>query len=503
MKHTKVIINGAGPTGLALACQLQRYGIDFVILDGNEKTTHLSKAMVVHARTLEIFNEIGLAQKAVAQGQRAERFNIVSRGKVRGQLQLRAFGEGLSQFPFALILEQSKTEKLLADYLSGKEIPIQWRSEMTHFAEESDGVIVYYKDKDGEQQIKGNYLVGADGAASQTRHQLGLGFAGETQERIFYVADVKMQSELNGNNDAWFVMINNGFALFFPMEGEQHYRIIGTVPEHVKDKEQLQFSDIKQLIKDQVQVPVDFLEEYWFSTYKVHSRMVETFSKGRCFVAGDAAHIHTPAGGQGMNTGIQDAYNLGWKLAFVINGKASGKLLDTYNEERRANAKRLLKTTDAMFDVLAGTGTISNFLRLYFFPSVLKWVTKLTFFSKRFFPLLSMIGIKYPESSLTVAGHIGKITSGDRMPYFEIDGQSIYESLKDPAYKLLYFGEAAMDFETAHSNIDLVKLNFKNIPPIFKREKGFYILLRPDNYIAYVGNDSARVNLALSLFAIR
>ena len=445
---TKVIINGAGPTGLALACQLQRYGIGFIILDRNEKTTHLSKAMVVHARTLEILNEIGLAENAISQGQHAGRFNMVTRGKIRGALKLSEFGKGWSQFPYALILEQSKTEKLMADYLSEHGIAIEWSSEVTHFEDGESGVTVYCKDNSGtEHQLHGDYLVGCDGAASLTRHQLGLAFEGDTEERLFYVADVKLESPFSGQENAWFVMVENGFALFFPMEGAQHYRIIGTVPGTIADKEKLQFSDIAETIKDQLQVPVSFPEEYWFSTYKVHSRMVESFRKGNCFVAGDAAHIHTPAGGQGMNTGIQDAYNLAWKLAFVIQGKADKKLLDTYNEERHANAKRLLKTTDRMFDVLAGAGWLSNLIRLYLFPLILNVVTRMGIFKRKAFPLLSMIGVKYPESALTISSKIGKIDAGDRMPYFLINGKSIHESLKDPKYKLLYFGSAMVSMK--------------------------------------------------------
>jgi len=499
--QTKVIINGAGPTGLALACQLQRYGIDFVLLDRHRQTTHLSKAMVVHARTLEIFNEIGLADRAVAKGERAERFNMMARGKIRGQLQLAAFGQGWSAFPYALILEQSKTEQLMADYLSEKEIPIGWGCEVTHFADTNKGVTVFYKDATGTaKEISADYLVGCDGAASQTRHQLGLGFSGDTQERLFYVADVKMESELSGRHDAWIVMIENGFALFFPMEGEAHYRIIGTVPENVKDKEVLQFSDIRQLIADQLLVRVYFPEEYWFSTYKVHSRMVAEFGKGNCFVAGDAAHIHTPAGGQGMNTGIQDAYNLGWKLAYVLKGKANKKLLDTYNEERHANAKRLLRTTDTMFDVLAGTGWLSNLLRLYFFPTVLQFVTRLKLFNKRFFPLISMIGVKYPESSLTIEGRIGKIASGDRMPHFEIDGKSVYESLKDPAFKILYFGlDAAALEEIIPTHEDCIALSFVEIPDFFEGATHFYLVLRPDNYVRYIGFDRSIAIRALRI----
>lgn len=498
MEHqTQVIIIGAGPTGLALASQLHRYGIDFVILDKNPETTHLSKAMVVHARTLEIFDEIGLADKAVRSGQIAERFSILSKGKIKGQMKIGAFGQGLSPFPFALILEQSKTEKLLAGHLEAAGVQVLWNSEVTRLEENGEGITATYRDSRGVQTaVKGKYLVGCDGASSTTRHSLGFGFAGDTQERIFYVADVRMESPLTRERDAWFVMIDKGFVLFFPMEGEKHYRVIGTVPQGLGGHENIEFSTIAQDLKAQMKIDVEFTEEIWFSTYKVHSRLTETFGKGRCFIAGDAAHIHTPAGGQGMNTGIQDAYNLAWKLAFVLQEKAPTALLDTYNEERRANAVNLLKTTDTMFDILAGTGRLTNFFRMNIFPTLIGLVTKVPFLNKRIFPMLSQIGISYPDSSLSIKSTLGKVTAGDRMPWFEANGHSVYDLLKAPAYKLLYFGSHSSNtFATLPS---IVQHSFTEIPKIFKGNKNFYIVLRPDNHISYLGRDREKISKALA-----
>ncbi|WP_181369424.1 FAD-dependent monooxygenase [Flavobacterium album] len=497
-KTTKVIIAGAGPTGLALACQLLRYGIDLIILDKNESTTYLSKAMVVHARTLEIFDEMGLADKAVAEGQIAQQFTILSHGKTQGQMKIGAFGKGLSPFPFALILEQSKTEQLLAKHLSELGTNVQWKSEIVRFDNTGDGVTVFYKDGQGnEQVIKGDYLVGCDGAASPVRHQIGLTFEGDTQERTFFVADVKMESPLTEDKDAWFVMIEKGFVLFFPMAGEKHYRVIGSVPEDLAKRGKATFADIATDLISQAEIPLEFPEEYWFSTYRVHSRMVESFSKGRCFIAGDAAHIHTPAGGQGMNTGIQDAYNLGWKLAFVLQGKANARLLDTYDEERRTNAVNLLKTTDRMFDILAGTSWLTNIFRLYLFPKLIKFATETPFINKRIFPTLSQIGISYPDSPLTIESSLGKTEAGDRMPWFMINGESIYDKLMEPAYKLLYFGNENVAEVT--SSVPLSKLSFSEIPDPFESHSDFYIVLRPDNYIAYIGKDLTKVEKALKL----
>mgnify|MGYP003574991973 CR=1 FL=1 len=492
---TQVIIIGAGPTGLALAVQLQRYNIDFIILERNDATTHLSKAMVVHARTLEIFDQVELAEKAVSLGQPAERFLLISNGKIKGEVTIGVFGQGLSPYPFALILEQKKTEKILADHLTAVGSTIQWGCEVTGFKHSKNIISVTYKDKSGsEHAIEGDYMVGCDGASSLIRHQLGFGFSGETQERIFYVADVKMYSPIKHKTDAWFAMVEKGFALFFPMEGERHYRVIGTVPDALATKSDIVFTDISPLLKEQMKVDIDFTEEYWFSTYKVHSRLAESFGKGRCFIAGDAAHIHTPAGGQGMNTGIQDAYNLAWKMAFVLKGKAAESLLETYSDERKANAINLLNTTDRLFDIFAGRGILTNFFRQNILPLILKLVTSTVFLNRFIFPTLSQIGINYFHSRLTLKSKVGNVAAGDRMPWFKINERSIYDDLKEPTCKLLYFGNG-----TAQKSEfgDITQLSINIIPEIFGNQTEFYIILRPDNYISYIGNDWGKINEAL------
>jgi 2-polyprenyl-6-methoxyphenol hydroxylase-like FAD-dependent oxidoreductase len=492
-QQTTVIINGAGPTGLSLACQLLRYGIDFIILDKNEKTTHLSKAMVVHARTMEIFHEIGVAEKAVAQGQTTGQMNLMTNGKIRQQLQLTRFGEGLTQFPFFLILEQSKTETLLAEHLVSEGKQVQWNSEFIRLEESGDHVTVTYKDGNGaERQITGDYLVGCDGAKSIVRHQLGLAFEGDTEEELFFVADVKINSATLQPGNAYVNLTDGGFVIFFPMQGEHHYRVIGIVPDEFKSKEELAFDDFKTIIKIQAQFELGFEETFWFSTYRVHSRKANSFGRGRCYIAGDAAHIHTPAGGQGMNTGIQDAYNLAWKLAYVIKGKADPSLLETYSIERVANAEKLLKTTDRAFDLLTTEGIFGRFFRTYMIPFVAAIATKTSFTMRSVFPMISMLSIKYPHSPLTTKSHIGKIHAGDRMPYFLHKGVSIYEQLKNPGFKLLRFGNAAIPDDLFS---DSVQLHIVGVPAFFEGETDFYIVLRPDNYISYIGRDLAGIRV--------
>src|SRR5215203_1030625 len=430
---TQVVIVGAGPAGLSLATQLFRHNIEFILLEKNGTTTSLSKAIVVQARTLEIFQELGIAEEAIKRGAVTTDMNLYYKGKKRVSVNLSGLGTGLSDFPFALSLEQSETEKLLVEYLLKNKKTIHWKSEFTHFKEHNEGVTAYYKDENGnEHDVVANYLVGCDGAGSLIRHQLDLSFKGSTEPKLFYVADVKLKSTVINKNALYFYMAKKGFVLFFPMEGHGHYRIVGVLPED-ENKKEYQFSGIEPIIKEQIISPVDFEELRWFSTYKVHSRKAASFFKGHCFIAGDAAHIHTPAGGQGMNTGIQDAHNLAWKIACSLRGEANDALLETYNTERVANAAHLLQTTDRLFDFMTGRSPVWNFLRLNFFPYLLGLVTKNEFVRKKIFPLISQTGITYPDSYLTVQSAIGKVKAGDRMHYFVFPGgEQIFTLLTEP-----------------------------------------------------------------------
>ena len=498
MKQTQVIIIGAGPTGLALACQLMRYNIDFLIIEKNKTTTPYSKAMVVHARTLEIFKEYGLAKKAVESGQIVERFNITIEGTHRGNIFLGKLGANLSEYPFVLALEQSKTEKLHVKYLAQKQKNILWESEMVSVNHTNKNVTITYKNKKGTlTKVQADYLVGCDGSHSMVRRSLNLPFLGDTLENTFYVADAKIKSDLFNQPEAYMNLVANGFVLLFALEGKSHYRIIGVVPQE-KQLSTYSFEDIEKIVHEQLDFSLIFEEKYWYATYKAHSRMVSTFSKGRCFLAGDAAHIHTPAGGQGMNTGIQDAYNLAWKLAFVLQKKAAPKLLDTYNLERTAVAKVLLKTTDRGFEVLTSNGFMARYFKKYIFPLAAKLLTKTKIGGQNVFKRISQTTITYSNSPLTIKSKIGRIVAGDRMPYFLVDGKSIYEQLKTPTFKILWFGTKNEVPLLNNNNLNITEVVIKEIPVFFKRKTDFYILLRPDNHISYIGKDVEKVVLLLS-----
>lgn len=498
---TQVAIIGAGPTGLSMAVQLLRYNIEFIILEKNEYTTPLSKAVVVQARTLEILQEIGLAETALKRGRLTTALNMFNKGKKRAHLDVAGLGDGKSAFPLVLSLEQSKTEKLLAEYLIENGKTIHWNSEFLKYEQNNDGVTVHYKNADGQQKkIQAEYIVGCDGSGSLIRRQSGMSFEGDTIPKIFYVADVSLRSPVINKDELFIFLIPKGFILFFPMEGTGHYRVIGILPEmREEEAEHFTFDDIRDSVKKQMAVPIEFIETNWFSHYKVHSRKANSFRNGRCFIAGDAAHIHTPAGGQGMNTGIQDAYNLAWKMAMVIEGKLDNSVLETYNTERMENATHLLHTTDRMFDFISGTGWFTNFVRLHIFPLFASYATRNPGINKRFFPLVSQTGIAYPNSALTIESKIGKVKAGDRMHYFVFStGRNIFDYLAEPAFKIIYFGNHNADFGSLNRFRFVVMLSFNEIPAdIFGDSSDFYILVRPDNHISYIGKDLGQVVMML------
>jgi 2-polyprenyl-6-methoxyphenol hydroxylase-like FAD-dependent oxidoreductase len=502
---TDVLVVGAGPTGLALATQLIRYGIDFIAIDKQDGTTPYSKAIGVQARTLEIYDQIGLADDLVARGWIANKVRLIENGEIRGQIDLSEFGKGMSAFPFLLIVEQGKHEAMLYDHIRASGRDITWQTELVKLSQTEELVTADVKNASGEYDtIEARYVIGCDGAHSLVRHSLGIDFGGSTFERIFYVADVDIDWAYE--HDALHVNLGeNTLTAFFPMVGDRRWRIVGTFPEGEKSEEgNILFDEIEKQVTADTKLKFDITNVNWFSTYKVHSRHVNKFSEGRCFLAGDSAHIHTPAGAQGMNTGIQDGYNLAWKLAQVLKANAGAKLLDTYNEERLPNAHRLLQTTDRFFALAASDEPVTTFFRQHIFPYIANLALNIDAVKRFVFPLISQIGINYRNSSLS-SGDGFKARAGDRMPYFEVEGASIYDRLREPRFHIVNFYDgvnaipqlSTESLESWNGQIDSTTVSlYPQISDVFGSRQSFYVLLRPDNYIGFISGD-------LSLEALR
>lgn len=496
---TDVVIVGAGPTGLSLACQLIRLDVDFIIIDKKETTTPHSKAIGVQARSLEIYEQIGLAKPLTDEGWIAEKVRMVVEGEVRGEVALRDIGQDLSPYPFLLIVEQGKHEKLLYDFIKSNGKDVWWNTELKSFTQNDAGVWVNFKNSAGETGvIEAKYLVGCDGAKSPVRHGLDLKFEGITFERMFFVADVEINWQFSHDALMVFLMKNNLLA-FFPMVGANRWRIVGTFPdEFSKDEGDVLYEEIEEQIKKDARLDLDITNVNWFSTYKVHTRHVNKFSGGRCFLAGDSAHIHTPAGAQGMNTGIQDGYNLAWKLAMVLKNNADRKILETYNEERLENAKKLLKTTDRLFNFIASPEPITAYLRMHVFPYIAGVAFSLDAVKKFVFPIVSQIGINYRGDTLSETCGDFSVHAGDRMPYFTVEGASVYDRLREPKFHLIAFSDGQNQnselskkiTENYADSVDFREIPlYPNISEIFGAKESFIVLLRPDNYIGLISSD--------------
>lgn len=493
---TDVIIVGAGPTGLALAGQFIRYGVDFVIFDKKETTTPHSKAIGVQARTLEIYEQINLADKLVDEGWITEKACLVEGGRIRGEVELAEYGKGMSPYPFLLIVEQGIHERLLYDFIKTNGRDVLWNTELESFSQDAEGVVANVKMANGEREVIGaKFLIGCDGAKSFVRHALGLEFEGSTFERMFYVADAQVDWDFS-HKALYACLAKNTLTAFFPMVGENHYRIVGTFPEgHEKDEGEILYEEIERQIKQDTELELDIHDVGWFSVYKVHTRHVSRFSNGRCFLAGDAAHIHSPAGAQGMNTGIQDAYNLAWKITIVLRGKSDAAILETYNDERIENARNLLKTTDRLFNIGASPDTVLAYFRTHIFPHIANFVLNFDSVKKFIFPLISQIGINYRHSPLSEGEGNFSVKAGDRMPYFEIEGASLYDRLREPKFHLLTFfdgqnnpPQATAEFQNKYADLfDFHQMPlYPSVAETFGASETFSVLLRPDNYIGTI-----------------
>ena len=414
MRSSDVLIIGAGPTGLVLALWLTKLGVRVHVIDKTAAPGTTSRALAVQARTLELYRQLDLADAVIAKGHRVPAVNLWVRGEKKAQVSFGSLGSELTPFPFLHIFPQDAHERLLVERLERMGVTVARQTELLGFVDEGERVIARLRSPDGEQQWEAQYLAGCDGARSLVRDTIGSGFPGGTYKQVFYVADVDasgppLDGQLHVDLD------EADFLAVFPLAGEGRARLIGTVrDERAEHAETLRFEDVSDRAIEHLKVTVK--QVHWFSTYRVHHRVTERFRRGRAFLLGDAAHIHSPAGGQGMNTGIGDAINLAWKLAAVLAGHAPDRLLDSYEAERIVFARRLVATTDRVFTFATAEGRIADVMRTRLAPVLVP--TILSFESTRefLFRTVSQITLNYRGGPLS-EGAAGDVHGGDRLPW--------------------------------------------------------------------------------------
>ena len=499
---TDVLIVGAGPTGLMLANQLARRGIRPLIIDHHSGPAQQTRAMAVHARTMEIYSQLGIIEEAMELGQRGNGANMWAKGDLKARIPLASMGEGRSPFPYVLMLGQDDNERIMGAHLQELGVTIQWNTELLALEQSADHVTATIKHADGSTRtVTAAYVAGCDGARSAVRELNGIAFPGAPYEQVFFVADTEatgpmVAKELN------IYLWRSGFHLFFPMRGRDRWRVIGILPAELRDRDDLTFEELVPALRMEASSRLQFKSCSWFSTYRIHHRRTERFMKGRCFLLGDAAHIHSPMGGQGMNTGLQDAYNLAWKLALVVQGKADRKLLDSYETERQPVAQALLETTDRAFQLIVSDHWLAALFRTRIMAKVAAFAMGRASLRKIAWNTLSMTGIEYRASPLshTLAGVPETAPrAGDRFPWLQLEFQGngpsedLYRKLGDLHFNLLVIGQPAPDVSSfgpgdllrvhaiAADGANAAALARAGIP-----SRAFY-LLRPDGHVALAG----------------
>src|ERR1700682_2794097 len=367
IRDTDVLIVGAGPTGLVLALWLTRLGVRVRIVEKTAEPGTTSRAVAVQARTLELYSQIGLADALVERGRKAAAANLWVAGKKAARAVFGDMGQGLSPFPYALIFPQDEHERLLIHRLAEAGVQVERRTELLDFEEAAGGVLAGLQRPDGAvEACEAAYIAGCDGAHSTVRAALEIGFPGGVYAHLFYVADVEASGAAM-NGEVHVALGTTDFLAVFPLKGEGRARLIGTVRQEAEHQhEDLSWNDVSTRVIEWMRIDVERVT--WSSTYHVHHRVADRFRKGCGFVLGDAAHIHSPVGGQGMNTGIGDAVNLAWKLAAVLRGHANASLLDSYEPERIAFARRLVATSDRAFTGVTTPWPIARRVRLHIVP---------------------------------------------------------------------------------------------------------------------------------------
>jgi len=482
--HSDVLIIGAGPTGLVLALWLTKLGVKVRIVDKTAEPGTTSRALAVQARTLELYRQLDLTDAVLKLGHKVPAVNLWVKGKPVTRLPFERVGSDLTPHPFLHIFPQDQHERLLVERLETVGVFVERRTELVSFSDEGGRVIARLRDPEGrEESCEASYIAGCDGARSTVRGTIGTGFPGGTYRQMFYVADVEaagraLDGELHADLD------EADFLAVFPLAGKGRARLIGTVRDERADRaDTLTFQDVSDRAINHLKVDVRNVN--WFSTYHVHHRVTEHFRKGRAFLLGDAAHIHSPAGGQGMNTGIGDAINLAWKLAAVLRGDAPDQLLDSYEAERIGFARRLVATTDRVFSVVTAEGRFADIIRTRVAPVLIPTAMAFEAAREYLFRTVSQITLNYRDGPLSV-GAAGHVHGGDRLPWVQIDGKDNFEPLAVMTWQVHVYGSASAqlaDWCACHA-MPLHVFDWRSEHEAAGLARNATYLLRPDTYVA-------------------
>jgi 2-polyprenyl-6-methoxyphenol hydroxylase-like FAD-dependent oxidoreductase len=473
----QVLICGAGPTGLVLALWLAKRQLPFRIIDKAPRAGTASRALVVQARTLEFYRMLGIDQSIAPRTRKVDQLRLWVRQRQVGAVFFGREANGISAWPFFYVYPQDEHEALLEAELGKLGIQVERSTELLAFEETENGIDAHLQTPSGAATIHVAYLAGCDGSHSKVRETIGAAFPGGTYDPIYYVADIIAAGPIV-NGDLNLALDDADFLAVFPMQGEGRVRLVGTVESEDPDR-RFQWDNVSQDIIRRL--GIDEKTVNWFSTYRVHHRVASFFRKSRVFLCGDAAHVHSPVGGQGMNTGIGDAINLAWKLDAVLRYGAPEAILDTYEQERIPFAQSLVNTTDRVFTFVSKRSALATAIRTRLVPLILPRLFKRPAIRRAAFRLVSQTRIQYRKSSLS-SGAVGRFHGGDRLPWLQ--QQDNYAALTTLDWQLHCYGPAPASLTDWSASNHLPLHVFTHSDAI---TRDTLCLIRPDGYIGWVG----------------
>ncbi len=483
MNHP-VLIVGAGPVGLTMAAELKRYGVPIRIIDKAAARTDKSKALVIWSRTLELLDRGGGAAPFIDAGFKTLAANFIVHDKTVGRINLDTIQ---SPYPFALMLPQSETERLLEERLNILGVAVERQVELIGFTPGPKGVDVGLRHVDGRQEdISTDWLLGCDGAHSAVRHGLSASFAGETMLSDWLLADVHATGYPFPDSEISIYWHRDGVLVVFPISPGR-YRVIADLPLTAGEHPPAPTLEQTQAIVDRRGPSgMRIHDSIWLTGFRINGRKVSDYRRGRVFLSGDAAHVHSPAGGQGMNTGMQDAFNLSWKLALVIHGTCGEQLLDSYSPERSGVGDEVLKAAGRLTEIGTVRNPVAQAIRNIVGHAVLGFAPVQHALAAN----MSEITIGYPNSPLNGSALGTGPKPGQRVA--PVVGQKPVGAGSTPQFTLFAVESAATN--------QLVKkfeglLNPEILPPL--GQDGIW-LVRPDGYVAFAAKDLSAVSDYLS-----
>ena len=471
-----VLIIGAGPVGLTMAAQCLRYNISFRIIEKRSSPSKESRALIIHARTLELLQFLGVIKKFTNKGLPIKKGLIHVNGDLKISLDLTQIN---SPYAYFLSLDQSDTERILEKHLKKNKIKVERNKELISLSKKGEATIKFRGKK---EKIKPKYIIACDGAHSTVRHALNIDFSGKKYEVHFVLADLYVKWAQKTPALSVYAT-KDGMVGFISLRHKGRYRFMATIP---KDTTEVPLEMLQELAQSRSFQRVQLSKPVWISLFRIHKRAVPKMKYGNIFLLGDAAHIHSPIGGQGMNIGMHETGNLAWKLKSVLGG-ASENLLETFNEERYPIVKSILEGTDVATKIALSENRILLALKRLLFPVV----NLIRPIKKAMVRNMSELRINYDDSSIISEDWkgLGGIKAGHRAPDVTISSKKqLFDLIKSPRHCMLVFGDVKMfKHFSDKANLYSVSANSEAAKVYGIHKEGVYII-RPDGYIGYRSN---------------